>query len=150
MSSILRKKFKLAGTVTSYNYNLAKKVVECLKDGTATVKSSGWLNFRSGMPLDLEVFENWITYDKCIKFNFTLASTDILAEVVVYDGSSLNGMPESKRWEAVLSLPLSFTENISREIDKNLNWLALEAYEEILLKAKEEWLDNWKLKALGE
>lgn len=143
--------------ISSHKWKHVLKVHAQIEQDKAQVISQEWLNYKKHFTqqtelLDLKKINNWLTYDydrwtsnhlsPCINLTFEYVNEPLPAircNAEISDGSMVNGQAKEKRFKAVIILPLSFANEIYKEIQSRFETFLDEEYEVHLEKQARDW-----------
>jgi hypothetical protein len=135
-------------SVTGYEWDLVRGIVDRIADGEAVVLSSEWLNWKKGhvefYPLNLSVVKTWSTQEEGVKLEFFIRGGNVLCEAVISDINNSRYFSKENRFKATIQLKQSFVRSIGGLIEWNLYAKASRAYEDHLEKQRQEWIKSFK------
>ena len=130
-------------SVTGYEWDLVRGIVDRIADGEAVVLSSEWLNWKKGhaefYPLNLSVINTWSTQEEGVNLKFFMQGGNVICEAIIADISrDRGGFNPENRFRATIQLKQSFVRSIDGLIEGKLYAKASRAYDDYLEKQKQE------------
>jgi hypothetical protein len=144
MNEIL-KKFSIIKEVTSYEWEVLRKLVETIKLGTSKIididNRSNWKEYDKEK---LSIMDNWSTYSGCYNLEFTYNKNNIICTATIFDGDSYRGNPTNLRFIVTIELFIDFYNIIEREINNRFEQYLEDEYENYLEIEKQKWIKDKK------
>lgn len=132
----LFKSLEQLGCVFSIDYNLLRKIFNIFP------QSKLYSVYFPKYEIDINNYDNWITYDNCVDFKFQTEENNVFCTVMVYNGNFYYGDKEDLRFQLILKIPKSFLKNIKTIIKEELESYFSRKYRKMLQQMEIDWVNK--------